>query len=101
VAPGFIESDMTADLDTEPILRAIPLGPMGSAAEVAGVVRFLAADPAAASITGTVWQLDGAARFQLCSRVGEPRLSRSLRMRCSSRRRRLRAVIVRNNRIGT
>jgi 3-oxoacyl-[acyl-carrier protein] reductase len=32
---------------------------MGSAAEVAGVVRFLAADPAAASITGQVWQLDG------------------------------------------
>jgi 3-oxoacyl-[acyl-carrier protein] reductase len=55
VAPGLIESDRTADLDTEPILRAIPLGPMGSAAEVAGVVCFLAADPAAAYITGQVW----------------------------------------------
>ncbi|MEB3200445.1 MAG: 3-oxoacyl-[acyl-carrier-protein] reductase [Synechococcaceae cyanobacterium] len=59
VAPGFIESDMTADLDKEPILRAIPLGRMGSAAEVAGAVRFLAADPAAAYITGQVLQVDG------------------------------------------
>uniref|UniRef100_UPI0037D9CEB7 3-oxoacyl-ACP reductase family protein n=1 Tax=Vulcanococcus sp. TaxID=2856995 RepID=UPI0037D9CEB7 len=29
VAPGFIESDMTAELDKEPILAAIPLGRMG------------------------------------------------------------------------
>ena len=59
VAPGFIESDMTAELDKEPILAAIPLGRMGSAAEVAGAVRFLAADPAAAYITGQVLQVDG------------------------------------------
>ena len=59
VAPGFIESDMTADLDKEPILKAIPLGRMGRAAEVAGAVRFLAADPAAAYITGQVLQVDG------------------------------------------
>ncbi|MCT0217028.1 3-oxoacyl-[acyl-carrier-protein] reductase [Synechococcus sp. CS-1330] len=59
VAPGFIESDMTAELDKEPILGAIPLGRMGSAAEVAGAVRFLAADPAAAYITGQVLQVDG------------------------------------------
>ena len=59
VAPGFIESDMTAELDKEPILKAIPLGRMGSAAEVAGAVRFLAADPAAAYITGQVLQVDG------------------------------------------
>ena len=59
VAPGFIESDMTAKLDKDPILAAIPMGRMGSAAEVAGAVRFLAADPAAAYITGQVLQVDG------------------------------------------
>ncbi|MGL6133070.1 MAG: 3-oxoacyl-[acyl-carrier-protein] reductase [Prochlorococcaceae cyanobacterium] len=59
VAPGFIDSDMTAELDKEPILRAIPLGRMGQPAEVAGAVRFLAADPAAAYMTGQVLQVDG------------------------------------------
>jgi 3-oxoacyl-[acyl-carrier protein] reductase len=59
VAPGFIDSDMTAELDREPILRAIPLGRMGSPQEVAGAVRFLAGDPAAAYITGQVLQVDG------------------------------------------
>ena len=59
VAPGFIESDMTAELDKEPILAAIPLGRMGQPAEVASAVRFLAADPAAAYMTGQVLQVDG------------------------------------------
>jgi 3-oxoacyl-[acyl-carrier protein] reductase len=59
VAPGFIESDMTAALDQAPILAAIPLGRMGQPAEVAGAVRFLATDPAAAYITGQVLQVDG------------------------------------------
>ena len=59
VAPGFIESDMTAELDKAPILAAIPMGRMGLASEVAGAVRFLAADPAAAYITGQVLQVDG------------------------------------------
>jgi 3-oxoacyl-[acyl-carrier protein] reductase len=59
VAPGFIDSDMTAELDKEPILAAIPMGRMGSAADVAGAVRFLAADPASAYITGQVLQVDG------------------------------------------
>jgi 3-oxoacyl-[acyl-carrier protein] reductase len=59
VAPGFIESDMTADLDKEPILAAIPLGRMGQPTEVASAVRFLAADPAAAYMTGQVLQVDG------------------------------------------
>jgi 3-oxoacyl-[acyl-carrier protein] reductase len=59
VAPGFIATDMTRELDVEPILRAIPLGRMGQPEEVAGAVRFLAADPAAAYITGQVLQVDG------------------------------------------
>jgi 3-oxoacyl-[acyl-carrier protein] reductase len=59
VAPGFIDSDMTAELDKEPILKVIPLGRMGQPAEVASAVRFLAADPAAAYMTGQVLQVDG------------------------------------------
>jgi 3-oxoacyl-[acyl-carrier protein] reductase len=59
VAPGFIESDMTAELDKEPILNAIPMGRMGQPAEVAAAVRFLAADQAAAYMTGQVLQVDG------------------------------------------
>jgi len=59
VAPGFIATDMTKDLDTEGILAAIPLGQLGTPEQVAGAVRFLAADPAAAYITGQVLQVDG------------------------------------------
>ena len=59
VAPGFIASDMTEKLDREAILKMIPLHRLGSPAEVAGAVRFLAADPAAAYITGQVLQVDG------------------------------------------
>jgi 3-oxoacyl-[acyl-carrier protein] reductase len=59
VAPGFISTDMTKNLEAEGLLAAIPLGRYGDAAEVAGAVRFLAADPAAAYITGQVLQVDG------------------------------------------
>jgi 3-oxoacyl-[acyl-carrier protein] reductase len=59
VAPGFIASDMTKDLDVERIQAAIPLGRLGQPEDVAGVVRFLAADPAAAYMTGQVLQVDG------------------------------------------
>ena len=51
VAPGFIATDMTKDLNAEGILSAIPLGSFGTPEQVAGTVRFLAADPAAAYIT--------------------------------------------------
>ena len=59
VAPGFIATDMTKDLDAEAILQDIPLGTFGTQEQVAGAVRFLAADPAAAYITGQVLQVDG------------------------------------------
>jgi 3-oxoacyl-[acyl-carrier protein] reductase len=59
VAPGFIVTDMTSDLKSEEILKFIPLGRYGQPEEVAGMVRFLAADPAAAYITGQVLNVDG------------------------------------------
>lgn len=59
VAPGFIATDMTKDLDADTILRDIPLGRFGTQEQVAGVVRFLAADPASSYITGQVIQVDG------------------------------------------
>lgn len=60
VAPGFISTDMTKDLKgTEEILKFIPLGRYGEPEEVAGLVRFLAADPAAAYITGQAINVDG------------------------------------------
>jgi 3-oxoacyl-[acyl-carrier protein] reductase len=59
VAPGFIATDMTRDLNAEGILAAIPLGRMGQPEEVASAVRFLAADPAGAYMTGQVLQVDG------------------------------------------
>lgn len=59
VAPGFITTDMTQGLEVEPILNMIPLGRYGQPEEVAGMVRFLAADPAAAYITGQVFNVDG------------------------------------------
>ena len=59
VAPGFITTDMTKDLNSEAILSAIPLGRFGEPEDVAGAVKFLAADPSAAYITGQTIQVDG------------------------------------------
>lgn len=59
VAPGFIATDMTSNINTEEILKFIPLSRLGKPEEVAGMVRFLAADPAAAYITGQVFNVDG------------------------------------------
>eukprot|EP01024_Parvocaulis_polyphysoides_P034583 TRINITY_DN30639_c1_g2_i1.p1 TRINITY_DN30639_c1_g2~~TRINITY_DN30639_c1_g2_i1.p1 ORF type:complete len:283 (+),score=59.66 TRINITY_DN30639_c1_g2_i1:101-949(+) len=62
VAPGFIASDMTAAIDPkyeEQILKTIPLGRYGQPEEVAGLVKFLALEPAAAYITGQVYTIDG------------------------------------------
>lgn len=61
VAPGFIESDMTAALDEktrEMAVAAIPMGRQGTSDEVAGVVSFLAGDDAG-YISGAVIPVDG------------------------------------------
>jgi len=61
VAPGFVETDMTAELPAErreEILGAIPLGRYAQAAEVAGVVGFLLSD-AGGYVTGAVVPVDG------------------------------------------
>ncbi|WP_250122603.1 3-oxoacyl-[acyl-carrier-protein] reductase [Chroococcidiopsis sp. CCMEE 29] len=59
VAPGFITTDMTSNVNAEEILKYIPLGRYGQPEEVAGLVQFLAADSAAAYITGQVFNIDG------------------------------------------
>lgn len=59
VAPGFITTDMTSNLKTDEILKYIPLGRYGQPEEVAGMIKFLAADSAASYITGQVFNVDG------------------------------------------
>ncbi len=61
IAPGYIETDMTAALGDkvlEEMLKRIPAGRAGSAGEVAAAVSFLASDEAA-YITGHVLNIDG------------------------------------------
>ena len=56
---GFIDSDMTAELDKTAILPNIPLKRFGTPEEVAGLVKFLALDPAAGYMTGHCINVDG------------------------------------------
>jgi 3-oxoacyl-[acyl-carrier protein] reductase len=61
VAPGFVETDMTAVLSEDrkkEILKQVPLNRYASVDEIAGVVRFLASEDAA-YITGAVIPVDG------------------------------------------
>lgn len=61
VAPGFVETDMTAGLGeerTNELLGRIPLGRLGKPSDVGGLVAFLAG-PAAHYITGQVIAVDG------------------------------------------
>ena len=61
VAPGFVETDMTADLDDSTraaYLEQVPLGRFADADEVARVVRWVASDDAA-YVSGAVIPVDG------------------------------------------
>jgi 3-oxoacyl-[acyl-carrier protein] reductase len=61
VAPGFVDTDMTAVLTDDQraaILAGVPLGRMASADEIAAAVAFLAS-PDAGYITGAVLPVDG------------------------------------------
>jgi len=57
VAPGFIKTDMTKDLNLAGIEEHIPLKRLGEVADIAKTVKFLAVD--ADYITGQVLQVDG------------------------------------------
>jgi 3-oxoacyl-[acyl-carrier protein] reductase len=61
LAPGFIETDMTAELKEElraAVLKGIPLGSFGQPDDIANAALFLAS-PAARYITGQVLAVDG------------------------------------------
>lgn len=58
IAPGFIASDMTKDLDEKSLKSMIPAGRFGKPEEVAAVVTFLASEKAS-YITGEVISVNG------------------------------------------
>jgi 3-oxoacyl-[acyl-carrier protein] reductase len=61
VAPGFLETDLSAPLSgpaRQRIVRRTPLGRLGLPADVVGAVEFLSS-PRAAFITGQVVTIDG------------------------------------------
>lgn len=58
VAPGFIATDMTKDLDEASLKKMIPVGRFGNPEEVADLVGFLAS-PQSAYITGEVISING------------------------------------------
>ena len=59
IAPGFIETEMTEKLNTEEILKAIPLKRLGSCSQIANLVSFLVSSDAGSYITGQTISIDG------------------------------------------
>ena len=61
IAPGFVETDMTSNLEEKrrnEIASSVPLGRFCSSQEIAGVVGFIASEKAS-YITGAVIPVDG------------------------------------------
>lgn len=58
VAPGFIESDMTKDLDESLLKKMVPMNRFGKAQEVADLVSFLASEKSS-YITGEIINING------------------------------------------
>lgn len=58
VAPGFIETDMTKDLDMDSLKKMVPVGRFGKPQEVADLVAFLASEKSS-YITGEVISING------------------------------------------
>ena len=59
IAPGFIETEMTEKLNTDDVLKMIPLGKLGSADQIASLVDFLVSSDASEYITGQTISIDG------------------------------------------
>ena len=59
IAPGFIETEMTEKLNTEEIVKAIPLKRLGSCSQIANLVSFLVSSDAGSYITGQTISIDG------------------------------------------
>ena len=58
VAPGFIKTDMTGELDEKELIKLVPANRFGEAEEVADLVSFLASKKAG-YITGEVINING------------------------------------------
>ncbi len=59
IAPGFIETEMTENLNTDDLLKMIPLGKLGSTDQIASLVNFLVSSDASEYITGQTISIDG------------------------------------------
>ena len=58
ITPGFVETDMTADLPKDEIAKAVPAGRLGQPEDIAAAVAFLVSDDAA-YINGATLAVDG------------------------------------------
>ena len=59
IAPGFIETEMTKNLNTDEILKMIPLSKLGQTKQIAELSGFLASSDASDYITGQTISIDG------------------------------------------